>query len=474
MRVPSMRVVKMAVAVTSLGMLFLSPMGCGRVDLEKTGLVELSKHVYAFIAPGPTASEGLGANSGFVVGNEGVLVVDSRYTPELARQLLDGIRSVTDAPIRYVVNTHYHPDHVWGNSVFKEEGAVIVSQTQTRADIEKYSPLYLEYYREARQEAYEQLKDVTIVLPDTTFDDEFSIDLGGVEVMLRHFGPGHTAGDCVVLIPKEKIMFTGGLAANGYHPNLGDEGADFDNWIATLIRLGKMNMRYIVPSQGLVSGPEVLETCRAYFETLRDRCRDEIRKGNYVQVAAMTIKVPGTEGYLQENLQPFNVRAVYLHEVLDVLKPKFAFDLPEGFKIDDGGTEGRGGRIKWLQQVEDGKLEIDVHWSPYNREEVLVQDIHDRVDRYLKANVGKLNMETKGSKKLDIGGTEAPAVFGTYRLSARGSQMSAGIWTWAMLVRGGNIYSIQLQTDAMGKDERERENMELLEKIAGTFRLTGG
>ncbi len=467
-----MRVVKMAVAVMSLCSLYILLMGCGRVDLEKTGLVKLSDRVYAFIAPGPAASEGLGANSGFIVGSEGVLVVDSRYTAELARQLLDAVRSITDAPVRYVVNTHYHPDHAWGNSVFKEEGAVIVSQKETRADIEKYSPLYFDYYREAREDAYEQIKDVTVVLPDTTFDDELSIDLGGVVVMLRHFGPGHTNGDCVVFVPKDKVVFTGGLVTNGYHPNLGDEGADFDNWIATLIRLGKMNMQYIVPAQGLVSGPEVLETCRAYFETLRDRCRDEIRKGSYVQIAALTIKVPGAEGYLQENLLPFNVRAVYLHEVVDVLKPNFTFDLPEGFKIDDGSTEGRGGRIKWLQQVEDGKLEIEVHWSPWNREEVLVQDIHDRVDRYLKANIGKLAMETEGSKTLDIGGTEAPAVFGTYRLSARGSQMGAGIWTWSMLIRGANIYSIQLQTDAMGKEERERENMELLERIAGTFRLT--
>jgi glyoxylase-like metal-dependent hydrolase (beta-lactamase superfamily II) len=472
MRAPNKRIVKMAVTVTLLCALYPLLIGCGRVDLEKTGLVKLSGRVYAFVASGPAASEGLGANSGFVVGNEGVLVVDSRYTPKLARQLLDAIRSVTDLPVWYVVNTHYHPDHVWGNSVFKEEGAVIVSHTEARADIEKYSPLYFEYYRDARKDAYEQLKDVSVVIPDTTFDDELSIDLGGFEIMLRHFGPGHTAGDCVVFIPKEKVVFTGGLAANGYHPNLGDEGADFDNWIATLIRLGKMDLRYIIPALGFVSGPEVLETCRAYFETLRDQCRDEIRKGNYVQVAAVTIKVPGTEGYLQENLLPFNVQAVYLHEVVDVLKPDFTFDLPEGFKVADGGAEGKGGRIKWLQKVEDGTLEIEVHWNPSNRGEVLVQDIHDRVDRYLEANVGKLSMETAGEKKLEIGGMEAPAVFGTYRLSARGSQVGAGIWTWSMLVRGGDIYSIQLQTDAMGRDDRERENMELLERIAGTFRLT--
>jgi len=448
--------------------------GCGAPDLEKTGLVKISNRVYAFIAPGPTAAEGLGANSGFVVGDEGVLVVDSRYTPALARELVDAIRSVTDAPIRYLVNTHYHPDHTWGNSVFKEEGAVIISHPRTRADIEKYSPLYLEHYRTYRGEAYEQLKDVTIVLPDTTFEDELSIDLGGVEVVIRHFGPGHTAGDCIVTVPGDRVVFTGGLAAEGYHLNLGDVGGDFDNWAATLLRLGGMDFRYVVPAQGMVSDAALLETCRTYIETLRDRCRDEIRAGNYLTVVALTMKIPGTEGYLQENLLPFNVRAVYRREIMKVLEPNFKIDLPDGFEIDDGGAEGRGGRIKWVWNSDNGKLEIEVHWSPAGRNELLVQDVKDRVIRYTEANKGTLSMETAGTKTLEIGGVHEPAAFGTYRIRSGTTLMGSGIWTWSMLTRGGTLYAIQLQTDANRVEERERRNMEILERIAGTFRLTAG
>ncbi len=471
---PGSRVLRFAVFAVPLCALCLWLAGCGAPDLEKTGLVKISDRVYAFVAVGPAAAEGLGANSGFVVGDDGVLVVDSRYTPSLARELLDAIRSVTGAPIRYLVNTHYHPDHTWGNSVFKEEGAVIISHPRTRADIEKYSPLYIEHYRTYQKEAYELLKDVTVVLPDSTFENELRINLGGVEVVLRHFGPGHTAGDCVVAVPRDGVVFTGGLAADGYHLNLGDESADFDNWAATLLRLDGMEFRYVVPSQGMVSESTLLATCRGYIETLRNQCREEIRSGSYLSVVALTMKVPGTEGYLQENLLPFNIQAVYRSEIVKVLQPNFTLDLPEGFEIDDGGVAGKGGRIKWVWNTEDGKLEIEVHWSPTSRSELLVQDVKDRVIRYVDANKDVLSMKTAGTKTLDINGSDEPAAFGTHRISSGTTVIGSGIWTWGMLIRDGYLYSIQLQTDAQRIEKREQRNMEILERIAGTFRLTTG
>ncbi len=471
---PAARVLRFALSVVSLCTLSLWIAGCGAPDLERTGLVKISDRVYAFVAKGPAAVEGLGANSGFVVGGSGVLVVDSRYTPALARELLDAIRSVTDAPVRYLVNTHYHPDHTWGNAVFKEEGAVIISHPRTRADIEKYSPLYIEHYQTYQKEAYELLKDVTVVLPDSTFEDELRIDLGGVDVVLRHFGPGHTAGDCVVTVPRDGVVFTGGLAAEGYHLNLGDNSADYDNWAATLLRLGGMDLRYVVPSQGMVSESTLLATCRGYIETLRSQCRDEIRAGGYLNAVILTMKVAGTEGYLQQNLLPFNVRAVYRNEIAKVLQPNFAFGLPEGFEIDDGGAEGKGGRIKWVWNTDNGKMEIEVHWSPTGRSELLVQDVKDRVIRYIEANKGVLSMEIAGTKTLDIGGSDEPAAFGTFRVSSGTMPVNSGIWTWSMHIRNGHLYAIQLQTDASGLEEQEQRNMEILERIAGTFRLTAG
>ena len=133
---------------------------CSKGDIPSgTGLVKVADNVYAFIAGGPSAAEGLGANSGFVVGRDAVMVIDSRQTPELAGTLYEAIRTVTDLPVKYVVNTHYHPDHTWGNSVFRDRGAVIIARPETRDAIEKYTPVYMEYYRDQKPETWRSRVD---------------------------------------------------------------------------------------------------------------------------------------------------------------------------------------------------------------------------------------------------------------------------------------------------------------------------
>lgn len=440
------------------------------VDLDRHGLVQLTSRVYAYIPSGSSMDEGLGANSGFIVGKDGVLVVDSRNTPALARKLLETIRTVTDARILYLVNTHYHPDHTWGNNVFKDEGALIVSTTETRGDLKKYSPAYLSYYKKYKPETYELLKNVQVVLPDTTFKDEWEINLGDVTVVLRHFGPGHTSGDCVVIVPEERIVFTGGLLSNGYHPNLGDQGADFDNWIAILDRFKAMETRYLVPGTGTVCKAGVLDKNKDYIQTLREICREEIKRKTPLEKATFSVTVPGTEGYLQDNLLPFNVQAVYRKEILDVIKPNFTISLPQGFMINDGGGSTGRGWIRWAKDSEEGHLEIEVHWQPTSRSEVISQDIHDRLARYVKEHEG-YEMEVEGSKKLDIGGEKAHAAHGTWKYRRESLIRAGGLWTWAIVLRDGTLYTIQLSTIAGYQRPREERNMVQLERIVASFRI---
>ena len=190
--------------------------GCSQqADISGTGLIRLDESVYAWIASGPSSAEGLGANSGFIVGDESVLVVDSRFSYNHARQLLEAIRSITDLPVSYLVNTHYHPDHVWGNSIFRAEGAIILARPETNIEMERFNPIYRDYYRDRKPEVFEMIKDVEPALPDSFVADELRLDLGGIEVVVTYFGPGHTAGDLVVAVPSKRIVFTGGLVSNG-------------------------------------------------------------------------------------------------------------------------------------------------------------------------------------------------------------------------------------------------------------------
>jgi len=446
--------------------------GCGKRDIDKTGLVKLSGKVYAMIATGPAPVEGLGANSGFVVGSKGVLVVDTRYTGALANELLAAIRAVTDAPIAYVVNTHYHPDHAWGNMVFKEQGAVIVSRPETREALIKYSPEYLEFYKARSEGAYAMLSDVRVVAPDTVFGDETEIDLGGVKVVLRFFGAAHTAGDAVVIIPKEKVAFTGGLLSNGYHPNLGDPGADFDNWITTLDRLGGMRVRHFVPGQGKVCGKDAVRAQKKYIETLRRECTAAIKKMTPLETAAASIAVPGADGYLQPNLFPFNVQAVYRFEIPRVTKPDFTLALPEGFQIIDGGGGPKMGRIRWSARNEAGYLEIEVQWKPTARGEVIPQDIAEQVAKYIESSERRLAIE--GTRRMDIGGEEAVTSYGLWQVKPEFGSLGGGRWAWAQIVRDGRLYSIQLATDGGNIPSKDEANMVLLEKIAGSFTMKRG
>jgi cyclase len=445
--------------------------GCSdRGDIERTGLVRLSGGVYAYIAGGPSSEEGLGANAGFVVGGESVLVVDSRYTERHARKLLEAIRSVTDLPVRYLVNTHYHPDHVWGNSVFRDEGAVILARPETKIEMERYTPVYMEYYRERRPEVFEMIGGVEPAYPDSLVGDELTIGLGGKDAVLLWYGPGHTAGDLLVWVPSAKVVFTGGLVSNGYHPNLGDQGTDCDNWLAILSRIEELNPDIIVPGQGFAGGPELIDRQRSYIVNLTALCVDAIRNGLSLSEAIAGISVPGTEGYLQENLLPFNIQALYRRRVLDVVDPRFEMDIPAGFTVSDGGGSSRAGMVQWIFQSEEGYLELEVSWSPSRRNEVIVQDVRDVIARYAAGTDRLYELGIEGSKKIEIGGREAPAVFGRWSYRSDVKAVGSGAWVWTLRLMDGKLYSIRMLTNAGGDRDLERRNIASLEAVAASLR----
>jgi glyoxylase-like metal-dependent hydrolase (beta-lactamase superfamily II) len=454
---------KIAFSLPAIGLLLI---GCsGGPDLDRTGLVGITEHVYAFIAPGPSTGEGLGANSGFVVGSRGVLVVDARQTPALANGLLEAVRSVTDAPVLYLVYTHYHPDHTWGASVFKDEGALLLACPETGRLLEFYSPRYLEYYRQSAPSVFDRMADVRIEPPDSTVRDGEAIELGGVEVVLRCVGPAHTAGDCLVTVPGERILFSGGLVSNGYHPNLGDPDADPGNWLEVLGRVGRERYRYIIPGQGKVCGPEALETVASYITNLLELCRRAIREGVPFDRAVREISVPATSDLEQANILPFNIQACYRREVLDIVRPPFRIDLQQGFAVIDGGGSTRAGRVLWTG--EGGRMEIEARWEPTSRSEIITQDIRDYLERYLRGH-SSMRMDVEGSRAIQVGGERALALHGAYREGPEEVAITTGFWAWVMFLREGAVYSFKLRAGDGESREINLANLERLESLLST------
>jgi cyclase len=187
-------------------------------------LVPLAEGAYAAIAkPGDRASVG---NAGFVIGSDGVLVVDAFATPEAAEELSAAIRRLTPAPVRWVVNTHYHLDHVGGDRVFSKQGAVILSHENARAWVRTEN---LKWRAEIKPEEKAML--AALDLPEVTYQEGLRLWLKDrtVEILVR---PGHTGGDSLVFYAAGNVVFAGDLFWKNTVPNLVD--ADPREWIRTL------------------------------------------------------------------------------------------------------------------------------------------------------------------------------------------------------------------------------------------------
>jgi cyclase len=203
------------------------------------------------------------ANAGFVVGDNGVAVIDTFQDPEAARALLAEIRKITQLPIRYVVNTHYHIDHVNGNDVFAGAGALIVAHRNVRAWMRTENLKFWPDPAPADVKARVQ----SLTLPDLAYDDGVDLYLGTRILEVRYY-PGHTGGDSVVIVPDANVVFCGDLLWKDHFPNLID--ATTKSWIPTLAGLqDSYGKATFVPGHGGLATADDVSTFRQYLVELR-------------------------------------------------------------------------------------------------------------------------------------------------------------------------------------------------------------
>jgi cyclase len=225
-------------------------------------VTKIGEGVYAAIGEDGGAA---GSNAGFIVGSNGVLVVDTFTGVAPAKDLLAEIRKVTNLPIRFVVNTHYHLDHVGGNAVFAAAGATIVAQQNVfgweRTENLKFFGADPKPERRALVEA--------LVFPDITFDWDIDIHLGDRTVNVRHL-TGHTGGDSVVFVQDKNtdVVFGGDIIWQKHLPNLID--ASTARWVVELESLASEHPKatFVSGHGGLATAGDVKDF-RDYLMTLR-------------------------------------------------------------------------------------------------------------------------------------------------------------------------------------------------------------
>ena len=215
-----------------------------------------------------------GANAGFVIGDDGVAVIDSFQYPEAAESLLVAIRRLTALPVRYVINTHYHIDHVAGDGVFQRAGALVVTQRNTLAWLRTEN---LKFF--GADQPNERALVQSLPLPDLLVHQELTIRLGDRRLELRAL-PGHTGGDLVIAVPDAKVLFSGDLLWRRMAPGLSD--ATVSQWIETLegLRHRADAVAYsYVPGQGDVATFADLGDFEGYLADLTAIVRTALSSG---------------------------------------------------------------------------------------------------------------------------------------------------------------------------------------------------
>ncbi|YBV97895.1 quinoprotein relay system zinc metallohydrolase 2 [Phyllobacteriaceae bacterium JZ32] len=222
------------------------------------------------------ANRGEICNVGFIIGGEAVAVVDSGGSVAEGRALIAAIRAVTGRPIRYLVNTHMHPDHCFGNAAFADTGAVVIGHRNLPRALASRGEFYLMSYRESMGEAL--MREIRIIPPTRLVDNEETLDLGGRIIRLKAWKPAHTDNDLTVFDEKTKVLFTGDLCFLRHLPTL---DGSLTGWIGQLEPLQAVRAKLAIPGHGPVPAewPDALEPQRRYFEVLAHDIRAAIAAG---------------------------------------------------------------------------------------------------------------------------------------------------------------------------------------------------
>jgi cyclase len=250
------------------------------------------------------------SNAGVLVTEEGALVIDTRQHPRDGQDLLDRIRKITDKPVKWVVNSHFHGDHTYGNSVFKATGATIVAHRDTARLMQQVAAN--EFARRGQffaRRGYDP-REVKLVLPEVTFDHEMTIRLGGKEVRLIYLGPGQNPGDTFILFPQARVLYTPGAFGQRSMPNMAFTPS-VDSWIKLLGQVAAMDVDKVLPAHGDVATRGDVPELAKFLTDEYTAVKNAVAAGVKVEEAVKTLTLPEYKGWRNYNRREQEIRALY-------------------------------------------------------------------------------------------------------------------------------------------------------------------
>jgi len=263
----------------------------------RQGVQDIGDGLYGYIQPDGTWGW---SNAGLIVSAGETLLVDTLMSVPLTREMLDAFSTATGGSrIDKVVNTHANPDHFFGNGLVAD--AEIIATSKTRAEMAEFNPRALaelsanwknmgeagEFLFEAMGRQFDFSGVDELTLPNRTFSESLTLQIGEKTVELHDLGPAHTLSDTIAWVPQDKVVFTGDLLFNEGHPVIW--AGPMSRWIAACEFIEDLQPEVVVPGHGPICGVSAVSNMKGYFEHLRDEARGRFEAGMGWREAARDI-----------------------------------------------------------------------------------------------------------------------------------------------------------------------------------------
>ncbi len=283
------------------------------IEEKEISFTRLSAHCWAFTAEGDP-------NTGVIIGDDGVMIIDATATPIMAQDVIAKVREITDKPIKYVLLTHYHAVRVLGASGYQEEGLEqIISSQETYELIKERGQQDMESEIGRFPRLFKGVDSVPgLTWPTLVFRSEMTLWLGGLELKISHPGRGHTKGDTIVWVPEEKVCYSGDLVEFEAACYTGD--AYLADWPETLERLADLKPEKLIPGRGpALENPEqvkaALDYTRDFVTTLFNSVKQAVAQNKNLKQtmahARQQMDPKFEHVFIYEHCLPFDVTRAY-------------------------------------------------------------------------------------------------------------------------------------------------------------------
>ncbi|MGA9498615.1 MAG: MBL fold metallo-hydrolase [Pseudolabrys sp.] len=273
--------------------------------VKTEGLRQVSPHIYII----PDNSVPLVPNVGFVIGERGILVIDTGLGPRNGSAVLEVAKELGGSRALYLVTTHFHPEHDLGAQVFPESTTLIRSNDQAK-DIAEFGLQPAQVFARRSAINAELLKDADFRKANATFDRDYALDLGGVKVQLIAMGANHTRGDTAIWVESDRVLFSGDVAMRA-QPVFASPYSTIRHWLSSLDKLEALRPAVIVPSHGPTGDAAFISGYRNYLIEVRDRTAADKKAGRTADQTTETVTAAMAERFPDKGRLAGAIKAAY-------------------------------------------------------------------------------------------------------------------------------------------------------------------